>query len=193
MTSPGHRAEGDSMPKNLIFIGDSLTQWFDWQRRFSDYNVVNLGISGETVEGLLARRERIRSQIENPDFIFLMTGINNIANEQYDITESYREIVRNLATWYKKTRIVVQSILPVDLAWISNNVIQNANRHLDLIAREYQAEYLDIHSSFTDSKGNPRKGFLSDDGVHLANKGYEAWAEVVDRFLKQNRQAEYTE
>jgi len=175
------------MPKDLIFIGDSLTQWFDWQRRFPDYDVVNLGISGETVEGLLARRERIRSQIENPDFIFLMTGINNIANGQYDITTSFREIVRNLATWYKKANIVVQSILPVDLEWISNNVIIDTNRYLEQIAREYHAEYLEIHSTFVDSKGYPKKGYLSDDGVHLANKGYEAWAGVVDGFLKTKR------
>jgi len=53
----------------------------------SDYEVVNLGISGETVEGLLARRESIRSQIDGHEYVFLMTGINNIANEQYGITE----------------------------------------------------------------------------------------------------------
>ena len=70
---------------NLVFIGDSLTQWCDWDRRFPEHTVTNLGISGETVEGLLARRERIHAQIVDPDFLFLMTGINNIANEQYDI------------------------------------------------------------------------------------------------------------
>ena len=31
-----------------------------------------------------------------------MTGINNIATEQYDIIPAYREIVRNLTTWYKQ-------------------------------------------------------------------------------------------
>jgi lysophospholipase L1-like esterase len=72
----------DHMAGQLVFIGDSLTQWFNWQGRFPDYVVVNLGISGETVEGLLARRERIRSQINDPEDVFLMSGINNIANEQ---------------------------------------------------------------------------------------------------------------
>ncbi len=103
------------MPKPLVFIGDSLTEWYDWQRRFPDYQVTNLGISGEPVEGLLDRRDRIRSQIDNPDGIFLMTGINNIAMEQYDIALPYREIVRNLTSWYKQTKLVVQSILPVEL------------------------------------------------------------------------------
>jgi lysophospholipase L1-like esterase len=171
------------MLKHLVFIGDSLTQWGDWEPRFPGYRVTNLGISGETVEGLLARRERIRAQIDNPDFIFLMTGINNIATEQYDIIPAYREIVRNLTTWYKQSTIVVQSLLPVDGKWVSATVLQDINRQLKEIAREFNAEYLDVHGLFVDAKGIPKKGYLSDDGVHLAEKGYDAWAREVARFL----------
>ncbi len=173
------------MKKHLVFIGDSLTEWFDWQRRFPDYTVTNLGISGEPVEGLLARRDGIRSQLDNPDTIFLMTGINDIAMEQYFITDSYREIVRNLTTWYKKATVVVQSILPVDLSWVSNNVIKDTNRHLAEIAREHGAEYLDVYGLFVDSKGNPIGDYLQDDGVHLSGKGYEVWANKVEKFLKE--------
>ncbi len=169
--------------KSLVFIGDSLTQWFDWQTRFPRYRVTNLGISGETVQGLLLRRERIRSQIDSPDYIFLMTGINNIANEQYDIVVPYREIVRNLATWHKEATIVVQSILPVDLTWISNTVIKDTNRRIAAIAAEYGAAYLDVFELFIDAEGIPKPGYLSDDGVHLASRGYTVWSEAIERFL----------
>lgn len=168
----------------IVFIGDSLTQWFDWEGRFPGHRVMNFGISGETVEGLLARRERIRATVDNPDVIFLMTGINNIANGQNDILVPYQEFVRNLTTWYKKSKIVIQSILPVGLTWISNNAIRDTNLHLREIAREYKAEYLDVYSLFVDSSGMPKKGYLSDDGVHLANKGYKTWANEVERFLR---------
>jgi lysophospholipase L1-like esterase len=172
------------MKKKLVFIGDSLTEWFDWQRRFPDHEVLNLGISGETVEGLLGRRDRIKAQIMAPDFIFLMTGINNLANGQFDIESQYREIVRNLTVWFKKTRVVVQSILPVDLPWIGSDVIKDVNRRLERIAREQGADYLDIHTEFTDAAGAPKNGYLSDDGVHLAVKGYAIWADVVAKYLK---------
>jgi lysophospholipase L1-like esterase len=169
--------------KKLVFLGDSLTQWGDWGRWFPGYHVTNLGISGETVEGLLARRERIRTQIDDPDFIFLMTGINNIANGEYDIYPAYRQIVRNLTTWYRQSHVVVQSVLPVDSAWVSNDVIPDINRHLEEIAREYRAEYLDVFRSFVDAKGTPKKGYLSGDGVHLASTGYDVWVAEVERFL----------
>jgi lysophospholipase L1-like esterase len=173
------------MPKHLIFIGDSLTEWFDWQRRFPDYRVSNLGISGEPVEGLLDRRERIRATVHDPAYIFLMTGINNLAMEQYDIEAPYREIVRNLTTWYKKTVLVIQSILPVNLGWISSEVIRDANRLLEQIAREFHADYLNVYSLFIDSKGNTISAYLQDDGVHLSSKGYTIWADEVERFLKK--------
>ncbi len=171
--------------KQLVFIGDSLTAGGDWQRRFPDYAVANLGISGETVEGLLARRDRIRAQVENPDTLFLMTGINNIASEQYDILVLYRELVRNFTTWYKRSTVVVQSILPVELTWISPEVIRNTNRQLEQLAKEYRAKYLDVYRAFVDDQGNPKIGYLQDDGVHLGSKGYEAWAKEVAGFLKR--------
>lgn len=177
------------MKNHIVFIGDSLTEWYDWQKRFPAHRVTNLGISGETVEELLERREHIRERVKDPDIIFLMTGINNILSERYDITVPYREIVRNLTTWYKGAKIVVQSLLPVDMPWISNDTIRTINRHLADLAREHDAEYLDVYRDFVDENGNPRPGLLSDDGVHLAGKGYGVWAEVVETFLK-NRETE---
>lgn len=170
---------------HLVFIGDSLTQWCDWERRFPEHTVANLGISGETVEGLVARRDGIRSRINDPDFVFLMTGINNIANERYDFIVPYREIVRNLTTWYKQARVVVQSILPVEMSWISNNLIRSTNQRIEQVARELNADYLDLYSRFMDEKGNPKRGYLSEDGIHLAARGYDAWAAAVEDFLKK--------
>ena len=114
-----------------------------------------------------------------------MTGINNIATEQYDIINPYREIVRNLTTWYKKTTIVVQSILPVELTWISSDVVRDTNRQLEQIAREYNAEYLDVYSAFVDPAGRPLSECLQDDGVHLSRQGYDVWTQEIERFLKK--------
>ena len=102
------------MIEHLVFIGDSLTEWYDWQERFPAYRVTNLGISGETVEELLDRRDHIRDRVKDPDIIFLMTGINNILSERYDITVPYREIMRNLTTWYKGATARKVAARPVD-------------------------------------------------------------------------------
>lgn len=171
------------MPKTLVFIGDSLTEWFDWQKRFPGDRVLNLGISGETIEELLDRRDRIREIVKDPDLVFLMTGINNILMERYDITAPCREIVRNCTTWWKGATVVVQSLLPVEMPWISNDIVRDVNRRLEQIAREFGAWYLDVYGVFVDANGGVKAGLLSDDGVHLSNKGYEVWAKEVEKLF----------
>ncbi len=169
--------------KRIAFIGDSLTEYFDWQSRFPEYDVMNLGIAGEIVEGLLGRIDRIISSIKNPDYIFIMTGINNIAMEDFDILEPYKRIVSELSSKFKDAVIVVQSILPVNLYWIDNSVIKALNKNLQDIAKEFKAEYLDVFPLFVDSNGRPNGEYLLDDGVHSSDKGYDVWAKVVEEFL----------
>jgi lysophospholipase L1-like esterase len=170
---------------NLVFIGDSLTEWYDWQERFPDRRITNLGIAGEPVEGLLHRLDRATRSMGAPDMIFLMTGINNIAMEHYEIGGMIREIVERLTRAFDRADVVVQSILPVDLAWVDNMAIKGINRRLQDMTRELRADYLDIFSLFVTEAGKPKPGLLMDDGVHLSVEGYRVWAGAVDAFLRK--------
>jgi lysophospholipase L1-like esterase len=170
----------------LVFIGDSLTEWFNWQKRFPEYQVVNLGIAGERVEELLSRLPDVHREVKNPDMIFFMTGINNIGYGVYDIIGVYRQIVSDLRNQYKTAKLVLQSILPVDLPMADNAETRKINQQIEALANELGAEYLDIHCLFVDAKGNPKSGLLQDDGVHLSSKGYEVWADEVERFLEKH-------
>lgn len=170
--------------KTVVFLGDSLTEFFDWQGRFPAYQVINLGTAGETVEALLGRMERVRSSIDRPDFIFLMTGINNIAMEDHDIIGPYKTILTELGSSFQGTVIVVQSILPVRLSWVDNKVIERTNVLLKEAAKEFHVEYLDLFRLFVDHEGGPIAEYLLEDGVHLSPRGYEAWGIEVDSLIK---------
>ncbi len=172
--------------KRIAFVGDSVTEFFDWQRRFPEYEVMNLGIAGETIEGLSNRMDRILIGLHNPAYIFLMTGINNIAMEDYDILGEYKKIINRFFSSFHKSIIVVQSILPVSLPWVDNGRIRDLNNSLIDTARNFAATYLDLYSLFSDVEGNPIAGYLLDDGVHLSDKGYDVWAKEVEGFLKEN-------
>ncbi|MBF0328950.1 MAG: GDSL family lipase [Nitrospirae bacterium] len=173
--------------EQLVFIGDSLTEYFDWQRRFSDYNVLNLGVSGETVEGLESRLDRILLSVHEPDMIFIMTGINNIAMEDFEILGTYRRIINRLFSAFKKSAIVVQSILPVNLSWIDNAAIREINSSLENTAADFMSAYLDVYPLFCDAAGAVNADCLLDDGVHLSDKGYEIWSDSVERFLNDKK------
>ena len=170
-------------PKTILFIGDSLTEFFDWQRRFPGHKVVNLGAAGETVEGLLSRTGRIMRLTPPPDLIFLMTGINNVAMEDYAFLDSYRRIVEKMTSSYPEARLFVQSILPALVPWIRDESIRGLNRSIQAIAEEAGKEYLDVYSLFLGPGGAAIKDYFLPDGVHLSGEGYAAWSKAIERLL----------
>ncbi len=112
-----------------------------------------------------------------------MTGINNIAMEEYTVAGTYGEILKWLTSCYRDAKVVVQSILPVRLPWVDREKIREINRYLEEMSEQFGAAYLDLYGLFTDSGGTPVPDCLLEDGVHLSARGYERWSEAVERFL----------
>jgi lysophospholipase L1-like esterase len=164
-------------PRNLLFIGNSLIEFFDWAGRFPSHNVYNLGRAGETVEGLLARLDGAIEKHPSADIVFLQTGLNNVAMEDTGFIDSYRTILKRLSSSYPYARIYVTSLLPTLFEEISPEVITRINESLRTLAQEGGALYLDIHSLIL------KRGVgdcLLQDGVHLNDTGYEVWAAALE-------------
>lgn len=170
--------------KKIVFIGDSLTEAFDWQSRFPAYEVHNLGLSGEPVDGLINRVLEGYLSESKPDILFVMTGINNLWRGDHDILERYESLLSALFRTLPETRIVVQSILPVTM-WVSPEVIEEINEALKKMASDYRMDYLDLHTLFLLPDGAPDAACFEEDGVHLEEEGYRRWSGEVERFLQK--------
>ena len=176
--------QGDMRKKQrLLFIGDSLIEYFDWERRFPDHTVYNLGIAGETVGGLKGRLRRIFANIQPPDKVFIMSGINNLAMGDDHFLDDYREIVRAISSSYPAATIYVLSLLPVLFPYIANEDIGKMNAKLRDMAAQEASFFLDLHAAFLDERGTPVPAYLLDDGVHISDKGYRVWSEDIERLL----------
>lgn len=171
------------MQKTIVFIGDSLTEAFDWQHHLPAYDVDNLGLSGEPVEGLLNRMLEGYVSKSKPDILFVMTGINNLWRGDHDILERYESLLSALSRTLPETRIIVQSILPVTM-WVPPAIIEEINAALKTMAAEYRMEYLDLHSLFLLPDGAPDAACFEEDGVHLEEEGYRRWSGAIERFLQ---------
>jgi lysophospholipase L1-like esterase len=135
------------------------------------------------VSGLATRIRRIIGSATVPDVMFIMSGINNIASEEFGIVDEYRQIIKRIKMAYPSATIVVQSILPVNLSWIDNASIEEINRALRSMSGELKVEFLDLYGSFIDPEGYTQLDLLVDDGVHVSEKGYEVWSGKVSEFL----------
>lgn len=170
--------------KRLLFLGDSLIEYFDWAARFPEHEVYNLGIAGETIRGLAARLERILQKVQDPDMVFIMSGINSIAMGEEGTADVYRSIVRAMHQAFPAAQIFVQSLLPVRFPYIDNDDIVRMNRSLRHIAAEEQVSFLDLYTLFTDKNMLPIGQYLLDDGVHVSDEGYRIWSEAIEPLLR---------
>jgi lysophospholipase L1-like esterase len=170
----------------LLFIGDSLIEYFDWERRFPNYTVYNLGIAGETVEGLASRLNWVIRKMKAPDRVFIMSGINNMAIGNPDFISTYRGVIQEIRQAWPSATIVVHSLLPVLFRFISNEDIRFMNVRLKHLAAGESVLYLDIHAAFLNEKGRPVPALLEDDGVHVSEEGYKVWSSEIEKLLAAN-------
>jgi lysophospholipase L1-like esterase len=163
------------MVGQFLFIGDSLIEFFNWQKRFPDNHVYNFGSAGETAEGLLARLPNIIQRTHSPDLVMIMTGTNNIAMEDYGFLFTYEKIIALLQKNYAQAAIVMTSLLPIELFFLGD-AVPRVNKRLKTIARDKHIHYLDLYPLFLDEDTRAITAYYEADGVHLSEKGYEIWA-----------------
>ncbi|TAJ11933.1 GDSL family lipase [Marinilabiliaceae bacterium JC017] len=177
--------EGLPAAKNeIVFLGNSITEQGHWAELFKNKNIVNRGIGGDISFGVQARINTILDA--SPKMLFLMIGINDIGRliPTDTIAQKIEEIIRTTKEQSPKTKIVLQSVLPINekVIWYDymknkSDRIAELNDRLKDIARKDEIKYVDLYSRFADSNGQ-LKPELTYDGLHLKADGYLLWKDV---------------
>ena len=170
--------------KTVVLLGHSLIEYGDWEEWLPEFNVINLGVAGETTEGLASRMEHVLRDYPGADYYLIMSGINNIAMDDYSFLDTYRWIIRKLKESSPDSKVIVHSILPCRIEFIDNNEIKKTNEKLRDIAEAEGVHYLDLYDRFVDHNGEAVSEYLLDDGVHLSNAGYRVWLDVLRKIIR---------
>ncbi len=164
-----------------VFIGDSITDYGEFQEYFPDEVVLNRGIRNDIAEGVLDRVDEVVGR--NPQEAYLMIGVNDI---RYDTDiQDFRKNVTAIVDAFdgKSTKLSIQSILPVNNGLFGNDVsnekVKEFNDVLQKIADENGIEYIDLHAHFEDESGQLKKRYTID-GLHLNGEGYKLWIETLN-------------
>ncbi|WP_294222691.1 GDSL-type esterase/lipase family protein [uncultured Chryseobacterium sp.] len=201
-----------------LFFGDSITYgeydgvfggWVDILKRYAlqKYNegskeliLYNLGIGGETTEGLVKRishEMEARNSAEG-NIVFIGYGANDMAVKNGTQTVEPERFKANIITAVQKAKSYAEAIYLISILPVSANIdgiavasgkrrstaqILRYNRILQEIAGEYNLNYLDFYSGFVADK----ELLLSRDGVHPNEKGYGIMAEmaipIIEKYL----------
>jgi sialate O-acetylesterase len=176
-------------PKDIVFIGNSITNGAEWNELFPRKRVKNRGISGDTSEGMYDRLDALVKG--RPAKIFILVGINDISRgiEVETIVQNMKRIVEKIQNESPKTKIYIQSILPVNPDFgmfkghMKPELIKEINQSYQNIAQEYKVNYIDLYSHFLEEETDKMDKKYTNDGLHLLGEGYLLWREIVKPYL----------
>lgn len=180
------------IPENIVFLGDSITDFYDLDKYYPDNNVVNSGISGNVSDDILSDMYN-RVYKYNPSIVFLLIGTNQIPVGDSDdkIIDDIKKIVTEIHENRPITKIYVESIYPVneninkkavqsrdnDRIAKLNTMIEESLKGIDYV------KYINLYDKLTiDNKLNEE---YSDDGLHLNDKGYEVVTDTLKDYIKK--------
>ncbi len=169
---------------SIIFIGDSIIQEMPVSQITP--NAMNYGIAGDTTKGLIDRIDTI-SPLNNAAAVVTLIGINDFWFYGKEKIIDYYKLLLDIMP--QKTKIIVNSILPIDEKYDSlpyNDLIDNVNTHIeqlcDLHDRFY---YCDSNSSLKNSEGILDRNFHIGDGLHLSEMGYVVLMQSIAAKLRK--------
>ncbi|MCM1535038.1 MAG: GDSL-type esterase/lipase family protein [Clostridium sp.] len=169
---------------DIVFFGDSLTSNYNFQSKFPNVKILNMGLVGDTLTGMHDRVVMVKSV--TPEKIFVMGGINGIHDRTVaETVNQYRDLLTKLQEEIPDAVIYVESILPILKTradeYASNEMIAKQNEELEKLVVEMGAIWIDLYSLYI--KDGELDSKLTEDGLHLTDNAYSYWIEAVKPYV----------
>jgi len=165
--------------KNIVMIGDSITDRGLWSELTNRNNIINRGISGDTTSGVLNRLNNLNLNLQQA---FIMIGINDLLRGQSIeyIFDNYKKIIIKLKDIGIKP--VIQSTLYIrSNTKTINQKVEKLNNLLCEYAKRNKIQFIDLNIKLAPNNILLEKYSL--DGLHLNGKGYIEWSKILQNNL----------
>ena len=166
---------------DVVFLGDSLTEGYDVQKFYPEFNALNRGIGGDTTFGV---EKRLKESVydAHPKLTAMLIGANNFDT----MFENYENILKSFKEQAPNMKVVLLSLTSMTKEWGRNNqkAIKN-NEKIKEYASEYEFTFVDLYTPLLDENTNELKEEYTIDGGHLTEEGYTVVTNTVSPVLHQ--------
>jgi lysophospholipase L1-like esterase len=180
-------------PEDIVFLGNSLTENGKWAEYFPNQNIVNRGIIGDEALGIYDRLYQILPG--KPKKIFLQTGANDVSHDLSvdSIVRLIEQLVDKILFESPQTQLYLQSTLPINESFGrykkltgKTEMFPQINRELKLLAEAKGIVFIPLFPLFTEEDSYILREELTNDGLHLNEKGYDIWVKQISPYVKQD-------
>lgn len=173
----------------VVFLGDSITDFWRLNEYFPDRDFVNRGISGQITSQMLGRMKQDVIDL-HPTAVVILAGTNDIARgTSLSTIESNLILIADLCERHN-IKVVMSTVLPVsdyhkdvNPAWEVTKqrppaLIRALNNWMQGFCVQRNYVFLDYYSETVDASGQI-KAELADDGLHPNSAGYRIMAPLA--------------
>ena len=173
----------------IVFLGDSITDFWRLNEYFPDRDFINRGISGQITSQMLGRMKTDVIDL-HPVSVVLLGGINDVARgTSVANIESNITLIADLCD-YHKIKLILATVLPVSSYHKDANPaydvvsqrppeqIRALNKWMQAFCVQRNYVFLDYYSETVDASGQ-MKADLADDGLHPNSTGYRIMAPLA--------------
>jgi lysophospholipase L1-like esterase len=175
---------------DIVFLGNSITNFGEWSEFFNNIHIKNRGISGDRTIGVIDRLNTIL--VGKPKKIFLMIGVNDLQRgaSTDSVVNGIVRIAKRVTEESPYTKLFIQSILPVndqfgkfpDHTNKGSQIIEINNR-IKSYCKKQKLIFIDLYNSFKNKENEKMNPAYTNDGLHLMGEGYLLWVSIIKDFI----------
>ncbi|MBL8754282.1 MAG: GDSL family lipase [Planctomycetes bacterium] len=174
-------------PTDVVFVGDSITQGWEgngkeaWERTFTGFSTLNLGVSGDRTEHVLWRLQEAPLDRLQPKVVVLLIGTNNLGHGTSNAEQTLDgvlAVVRMLRAQAPQATLLVCETFPRGerINPMRGDILQvNQALRGQLDAK---SKALPIGDRWVRKDGTIDKASMPD-FLHLSAAAYQQWAEAL--------------
>ena len=190
LSRAGYKKANVNAYNKIAFLGDRITFQEDWNVLFGTSDIINLGVSGNTTDDILARLEMAVSA--KPQKLFLMIGINDLlrGKDVAYVFANYQKIITEIRLKSPNTKIYIESVLPMDnetsgqrFGTVDSQKIIELNNRIDSLSDGNNVFFIDLYPYFCGAD-NRLYAKYAKDGLHLNSHGYAVWKNLIISYVK---------
>lgn len=176
----------NSAPKNaVLFVGSSSIRLWQTAEAFPELAVINRGFGGSHASDVVHFAPRIVLKYA-PRTIVFYAGDNDIADGKTprQVAGDFEKFVVLVREKLPMSEIVYLPIKPSLARWKLWPKAQETNELVKAyVANRGYITYLDTAAPMLGGDGQPRPEIFLDDGLHMNQRGYQLWNQLLAKHL----------
>lgn len=172
----------------ILFAGSSsIRLWSNLEKDMSPYHVIQRGYGGAKLSDFAVYAGRIFDP--HPCRAIVIFVGNDITGTDQDkkpeeVASLFKSVLKTIRKSHPATPVFWIQITPTASRWKVWPEIQKANSLIkDICSRQKNTYFIKTDYAFLNEKGLPKDEFFREDKLHLTEKGYAVWTDIIKKEL----------